>query len=81
MAVIGNRQVFFVNAREPRTWEKEVNDRLANDVRKYPNAHLIDWHLIGNQHTNWFVNDGIHLTGAGAIGYANLIREHLELGY
>jgi peptidoglycan/LPS O-acetylase OafA/YrhL len=81
MAVIGNRQVFFVNAREPRTWEKEVNDRLATDVRKYPNAHLIDWHDYGGVHNNWFVSDGIHLTGAGAIGYADLIRQHLELGY
>ena len=44
MAVLGKRTVFFVNAREPRTWETEVNERLAADVKKYPNAHLIDWH-------------------------------------
>jgi peptidoglycan/LPS O-acetylase OafA/YrhL len=82
MAVIGpKRKVFFINAREPRTWEKEVNDRLAADVRKYPNAHLIDWHDWGNQHNDWFVADGVHLTGAGARGYADLIRQHLEAGY
>jgi peptidoglycan/LPS O-acetylase OafA/YrhL len=81
MAVLGKRKVFFVNAREPRSWETEVNQRLANDVRQYPNAHLIDWHDYGNQHPNWFVADGIHLTGAGAQGYAGLIREHLIEGH
>ena len=79
MAVLGKRRVFFVNAHEPRTWETEVNERLAADVRKYPNAHLIDWHDYGNQHPDWFVSDGIHLTGAGAEGYAFLIRRHLAL--
>ena len=81
MAVVGNRKIFFVNAREPRTWETEVNSRLATDYKKYPNAHLIDWHDYGNQHPDWFVSDDIHLTAAGAQGYAMLILEHLEAGH
>jgi peptidoglycan/LPS O-acetylase OafA/YrhL len=81
MQVIGPRTVFFVNDREPRTWETDNNNRLAADVRKYPNAHLIDWHDLANQHGDWFVSDGIHLTGAGAQGYASLILEHLRAGY
>ena len=80
MRVVGNRQVFFVNAREPRTWEVEVNERLAADVPKYKNAHLLDWHRFGGSHLDWFVRDGIHLTGAGAIGYANFIHSHLQVG-
>ena len=36
---------------------------------------------FGGPHSDWFVSDGIHLTGAGAMGYADLIREHLEAGY
>ena len=71
MQVVGNRKIFFVNAREPRTWETEVNSRLAalaNNNPKYPNAHVIDWHTLGNQHDDWFVNDGIHLTGRRRAG-------------
>ncbi len=79
MAVIGKRRVFFINAKEPRYWESEVNVRLTADVRKYPNAHLIDWHDFSSPHPNWFVSDQIHLTGAGAEGYAFLIRRHLAL--
>jgi peptidoglycan/LPS O-acetylase OafA/YrhL len=81
MAVLGKRQVFFINAREPRPWELTVNQRLAADVRRYPNAHLLDWHDFGGHHDDWFVRDGIHLTGAGAAGYAAFIREHLQAGY
>jgi peptidoglycan/LPS O-acetylase OafA/YrhL len=80
MAVIGNRQVFFVNAREPRSWETDVNDRLKADVAKYKNAHLLDWHAFGGPHSDWFVSDGIHLTGVGAQGYAAFIKAHLEAG-
>jgi peptidoglycan/LPS O-acetylase OafA/YrhL len=81
MHVVGNRQVFFVNAREPRTWEGEVNERLAADVQKYKNAHLLDWHKWSDPHPDWFVSDGIHLTGAGAAGYAVFIHSHLQAGH
>jgi peptidoglycan/LPS O-acetylase OafA/YrhL len=80
MAVIGTKTVFFINAHEPRSWETEVNERLAADVQKYPNAHLIDWHDDADSHGNWFVSDDIHLTPAGALGYALLVREHLMAG-
>jgi len=80
MAVLGTRTVFFINAHEPRYWETEVNERLAADVQKYHNAHLIDWHDDAGPHPNWFVSDGIHLTGAGAEAYALLVREHLMEG-
>jgi hypothetical protein len=80
MATAGKRQVFFVNAREPRTWETEVNTRLAADVPKYKNAHLLDWHRFGGSHLDWFVSDGIHLSGTGAKWYAQFIRSHLEAG-
>ena len=83
MSVIGpNRRVFFVNAREPRSWESEVNARLLIDVKRYPdNAHLIDWHLVSQNHNNWFVQDGFHLSGRGAQKYAGLIKDHIDKGY
>ncbi len=80
MHAVGNRQVFFVNAREPRVWEAEVNTRLAGDAPKYKNAHLLDWNKFGGTHLDWFTADGIHLTGPGAIGYADFIHAHLQAG-
>ena len=81
MSVGGDRQVFFVNAREPRTWETEVNTRLATDAKKYKNAHRLDWHAFSGSHGDWFVSDGIHLTGLGAHNYAEFIRAHLAAGH
>jgi peptidoglycan/LPS O-acetylase OafA/YrhL len=83
MSVIGpDRKVWFINAREPRSWEKEVNDRLLVDVKRYPGtAFLIDWHLHSQKHNNWFVQDGFHLSGRGAQKYAELIKDHIEKGY
>jgi len=79
MSVIGpSRHVWFVNAHEPRPWEKDVNDRLYVDSQRYPNARVIDWHLFSSKHPEWFVADGIHLTGAGAQAYADFIREHIR---
>ena len=80
MSAAGGRQVFFINAREPRTWETEVNARLAVDTKKYKNAHLLDWHKYSGPHGDWFVADGIHLTGVGAHAYARFIQAHLQAG-
>jgi hypothetical protein len=79
MSVIGpDRRVFFVNAHEPRPWESDVNSRLLVDSKRYPNARVIDWHLWSDKHPDWFVQDGFHLTGAGAHAYADLIRQEIE---
>jgi hypothetical protein len=80
MHTVGPRQVFFITAREPRVWEAEVNARLAADVPKYKNAHLLDWHKFSGTQTSWFVSDGIHLSGTGAKWYAEFIHRHLEAG-
>jgi len=77
MAVLGDRTVYFINLRGPQTWENEAHARLAASVKKYPNAHLIDWHNFAGPHANWFMSDGIHLTSAGAEGYALLVRSNL----
>ena len=81
MAAVGNkRRIFFINAREPRSWETRVNDTLAVNVRRYPNARLLDWHNYSSSHPDWFVADGIHLTGLGAQKYAQFIKLHLRAG-
>jgi peptidoglycan/LPS O-acetylase OafA/YrhL len=81
MRTVGNRQVFFVNAREPRPWETDVNNVLDASVKRYPkNAHLLNWHDFGGSHADWFTADGIHLTDAGAINYATFIHSHLQAG-
>jgi peptidoglycan/LPS O-acetylase OafA/YrhL len=78
MALAGNeRQVYFVNVRVPREWQNANNKVLAEGVRRYPNAHLIDWYARSAGHPEYFTNDGVHLTSAGIRVYVGLIGEQI----
>ena len=58
----------------PRPWEDQVNQVLADGVKKYKNqAVLVDWHTIAGEHPEFFWDDGIHLRPEGAQYYAQLI--------
>jgi hypothetical protein len=78
MALAGNeRQVYFVNVRVPREWQNANNKVLAEGVRRYPNAHLIDWYARSAGHPEYFTNDGVHLTSVGIRVYVGLIGEQI----
>jgi peptidoglycan/LPS O-acetylase OafA/YrhL len=78
MNVLGrDRRVYFLTAREPRSWEPIVNQRLHSGAQRWHNVHIIEWHDYANPHSDWFVSDGVHLTDGGQQGYANLIRHSL----
>jgi hypothetical protein len=73
----GVKRVVVVNTRVDRAWEQQVNDTLAAGVQRYPNAVLFDWHAAGSEHPEYFVQDGVHLTGDGARYYALVITSKL----
>jgi peptidoglycan/LPS O-acetylase OafA/YrhL len=73
----GLKRVVVVNAKVDRPWVQQVNDTMAAGVRRYPNAVLFDWHAAGSEHPEFFVEDGVHLTGDGARYYALLISSKL----
>jgi hypothetical protein len=50
---------------------------LAAAVPQYPNAVLLDWKTVANQHPEFFVEDGVHLKPEGAAVYADLIAKSL----
>jgi hypothetical protein len=78
MRTVGpGHQVYFLTARVPRWWESEVNATLHNGVKRWPNAHLIDWRAYSGCHDDWFVHDGFHLTTAGQHAYASLVKAGL----
>ena len=55
MATIGpERQVYFLTARMPRSWEADVNAHLTAGVSRHANAHLIDWRAFSGCHSDWF---------------------------
>jgi lysophospholipase L1-like esterase len=77
MDILKGHKVLLVNAKVPRVWEDEVNQVLADGAKHYKNTVLVDWHDLGNEHPEWFYDDGLHLRPDGAQAYAQLILSKL----
>lgn len=74
MKILGpERRVIFVNVKVPRPWEGPNNAVIAEGVRRYPNAALVDWHSASAGVPGLFWDDGIHLRPKGARLFTELI--------
>ena len=59
-----------------------ANAALFAAVSRWPQLKIGDWNAYSAGHgADWFATDGsdVHLTGAGATGYATLIKAQLDL--
>ena len=70
-------KIVFVTVHVARPWEAEVNDTLHRVVPTIPNAGIADWHTVAQNHPEWFVNDGVHMSAAGIAAYGDFIRGYL----
>lgn len=69
----GDRDVFMINASNEKTTHVDgMIDRIAET---HPNVHKIDWLNTSSGHKDYFVNDGVHLTGEGQKAYVEMIRQ------
>ncbi len=59
------RKVLVVNVHVDRTWQDPNNDVIGDGVKRWPNAYLVDWHLVAAGHPEAFYDDGLHLTPTG----------------
>lgn len=69
----GVRQVIWVTLGETRGTYVEINRVIRAAKRRWPELTVADWasHSRGR---GWFSGDGLHLTGSGALGLAQLLR-------
>jgi len=70
--------VIVFNLKEPRGWEAANNLIIADTVRRYPNAVLVDWRSASMSHLEFFGWDGIHLGVVAARAYTQLIVQQLS---
>lgn len=66
-------RVIVMNTHVPRSWEQTNNETIANVVPDYPNAVIADWASVSDGHDEYFVSDGVHLTGPGMHAYGRLV--------
>lgn len=70
-------QIYLVNVRVPRQWEKEVNATLARKAQENENITLVDWYSTAIHHPEYFEKDGVHLKPKGAEALTALIEQAL----
>ena len=71
-------KIIVVNTAVPRTWRDGNNKIISEVVSKYPNATLVDWAQIAENHPEFFAPDGVHLIEAGSDVYIASILEALN---
>jgi peptidoglycan/LPS O-acetylase OafA/YrhL len=70
--------VLFINIRVRRRWEGIVNETLAEGVKRFPTAELLDWHAHSKGQDAWFRSDKTHLSKEGERVIAQLLLERLD---
>ena len=77
-ALDGVTRVVLVTTREPRSWQDLTNDRIRAAAAGRPNVVVADWFATSAGHPEFFVEDGVHLTVAGADAYAATLAAALR---
>ena len=70
--------IYFVNIKVPRAWEKTVNTALKETQEKYSNVKLIDWYSVANSTKDLFEPDRVHLNQEGLAEMVTLIEKNLK---
>ena len=71
-------RIIVVNTAVPRGWRDENNKIIASVAAKYPQAQLVDWAMISNNHPEFFGPDGVHLNDVGSDVYVAAIMDFLQ---
>lgn len=76
--VFDKADIYFVNIKVPRAWEKTVNAALKQAQEKYPNVNIIDWYSVANSSKDLFEPDRVHLNKNGIVEMTTLIKKNLK---
>ena len=69
--------IYFVNIKVPRAWEKTVNAALKETQEKHSNVKIIDWYSVANSTKDLFEPDRVHLNQEGIAEMVTLIEKNL----
>ena len=72
-------RVVVVNNYADRRWTAQNNELIQRVIADFDNVHLVDWSSIGQESREYFVADGVHLSGKGMRRFVNAIGEALNL--
>lgn len=59
-------------------WLDDCTKALRKLEENYSNVSLLDWPAYASSHSDWFYNDGMHLSEQGKLEYAKFIAAGIE---
>jgi hypothetical protein len=70
----GVSTVIWVTMQERRVLYRTTNAAIHAAAKRWPQIQVADWDDASSAKPKWFVDDGLHLTSAGAVGLAQFLR-------
>lgn len=75
----GVKHVIWLTLRAVSKQYVDINEAIYAARQKWrPLMTVLDWNHYSSSHTSWYESDGIHLSGAGAIGFATYLHRSLK---
>jgi hypothetical protein len=71
-------RVIWLNQRDFAVGRAAMNGELAAAAGRYPNLEVVDWNSAVATNPGLVYSDGIHLTAAGQVAMAALVRERVD---
>ena len=70
----GVTTVIWVTMQERRPLYRATNAAIQSAAKRWPQIRIADWDDASKTRGSWFVDDGLHLSNAGAVGLARFLR-------
>ena len=70
----GVATVIWVTLQERRPLYRTTNAAIRAAAKRWPQIQVADWDDASAAKPKWFVDDGLHLSSAGALGLAKFLR-------
>jgi peptidoglycan/LPS O-acetylase OafA/YrhL len=67
-------RVVLVNDHMDRAWAGPNNALFPQAAAAHSNVVVADWNAAAIEHPEWLTKDGVHLTPAGRVPYASLVK-------
>jgi hypothetical protein len=75
----GVKHVIWLTLRAINKQYVDINHAIyAAEQRWLPAMTVLDWNHYSASHRSWFAQDGIHMSGAGAIAFATYLHRSLK---
>jgi hypothetical protein len=75
----GVKHVLWLTLRAVNKQYVDINQAIYAARQKWrPLMTVLDWNHYSSTHSSWYASDGIHLSGAGAVGFATYLHRWLK---